>query len=180
LFAALLFILTVATIGYLDQEVPTFNHWLSLQLPWAQQLVTNLIAYGSDWHIQPRWIIGGVFGAILLYFLVGLLRSSKSFHPPSPATLFFINLAIVLGIGTILTIYYWPEDTVRLGNFLQLQRGPRDKFLALLLHIGILVVAAHLLLFLTFNFWRLLFSSWRRPGSKPKETKIYCKPVEKE
>lgn len=180
LFTFLLTFLAVSTICYLYQELPTFNRWVVQQTPWLQQLLADVIRQGNEWHLQPRWVIGGVFAMVLLYFLVGFLKQRKAFHPPSAATMFFINLALVLGIGTILTIYYWPEDTIRLGNIMQLQRGPRDKFLELLLQIGILVVVAHLFVFLLINLWRLLFSPWRRRVNKTKETKIYTKPAETE
>lgn len=157
----LLLFLTIAfTALYLQETSPTFRNSIN---KYASFLV-KILGQGNDLcyklKIKPLWGIGGVFVISMLYFSVGFRLFDIKLNRFSPFTAFMVSLLVGLSAGIIVTIYYWPEDTIRFGDVFQLKRGSRDKFLDNLIFIAVIVAALHLLLFLFVNLVRWI--SWKK------------------
>lgn len=165
-FLVLLLALTASTVLYLYEKTEAFPRWIG-DLTFIRQALDKVQQLAADYKFDPRWGIGGVLLVIAGLFFFYRCRK-KMPKAPSHATVFFVTLVLVLGIGGLTSIYYWPQDTVRFGPLFTIHRGTQQEYLHNMELIGVVVVAVHLFFFLLLNLVRW---TWYEEKREKKEKK---------
>jgi hypothetical protein len=162
LFGVLLVLTTVSAALYLYERSDVF-HDMSQDTVLADCLERGA-SLAEQHGLDPRWGIGLV---VLILFLLSVFFLRWKIKLPNKAFAFFGTLALVLVAGGLVSVYFWPEDTIRLGTVIRIHRGPREQFLDNLEFLGIAVLSAHLFLFLFAAFFQSLL--WKQKSGKKKK-----------
>lgn len=155
----LFLVISIATIFYLydcENSVQEFFENVSFVNAWILQGTKSL----EKFHISPFWGLVGSIGLFVFYiFLIYMRRRNKTTRVGSPSAFFSFILPaiIVMAVGIYCYIYFHPTGNIKLGNIFTVKRGDPGVFLDKTIHIILLVVTFHVLLFLLIFIYRNTF-----------------------
>lgn len=157
-FFALLCILVLATLIYLQEHNPRLRNYFCLESQELAPYSNAILKKCEEYEIPPWGGIALVFAIVGVYLLGVMMTNIKRKERRKTSYVSYIFCIVVtFALSAFCAIYYWPSDTIRLGNFLTLQRGPREVFLNQAIYIGVLVATFHLFIFLLMNLHHCLF-----------------------
>ncbi len=157
-FLILLFILAVGTLYYLQDYYPKFYTYLCLETKEFGPYFQSAIEKAKSYDI-PSWSGIALAFAIAGIYLLGAMMNNlkrKERRKSSFASYFFC-IVLTFALSAFFAIYYWPTDTIQIGDLFTIKRGPREVFFNNAVHIGILVATFHMFIFLLMNLHHCLF-----------------------
>ena len=159
--------IVAAMMVYLYDYYPEVENFIRQELPQTAPAFSWTLTQFQRYSI-PNWAGIAVATVIFVAYALGIFlfrrRNEISYRPWPKFLCFVVAGLLAMAVALFITIYFWPEDSIRFGNFFKLQRGPRELFLQQTIHIAILAVAGHLLVFTSLMVYNCL--AYRRPRRK--------------
>ena len=146
----MLIVLLGALILYLNEHYYFIGQWAAMESRVIEPFLKDMVNFSETYHLAGRWLIAGIFALVIIFQIIKQREKQTSFAYPLFAY-FMIAMFLVFGVGGVITIYFWTEESISFFGIFTFHRGPREEFLEKVLHPSTLVVASVLMIHLLYK-----------------------------